>query len=212
LNSADITLLELATVRLCLKDFLQHCVLRRNAVIKLYTDNMVTTFVVNKWVSKSPVIMAELRRLHQLFKRHGLKLELHHLPSALNLYADRLPTRRRVVDCLPSLDGVPEHWWVRDSEHDLKLDWSEVDLLRPPLEMLPLVPRKAHQDCFKGLMLVLCWPRQNWYQELMSMGHSSCDLTHNLPAKGKRWRATLTSFSPASASRAREKGWLACGK
>jgi hypothetical protein len=58
LNKAHITLLELATVRLCLKDFLQRCVLRRDAVINLYTDNMVTMFVVNKWVSKSPVIMA----------------------------------------------------------------------------------------------------------------------------------------------------------
>jgi hypothetical protein len=28
-------------------------------------------------------------------------------------------------------------------------------------------------------------------------------------AKGKRWRATLISFSPASSSLAREKGWLA---
>jgi hypothetical protein len=97
LNKANITLLELARVRLCLKDFLQHWVLRRNAVIKLYTDNLVTMFVVNKWVSKSPVIMAELRRLHQFCKRHGLELELHHLPSALNLYADRLSRRLQPV-------------------------------------------------------------------------------------------------------------------
>jgi hypothetical protein len=130
----------------------------------------------------------------------------------LNLYADRLSRRRRVVDYLPSLDGVREHWWIGDSEQNLKLDWSKVDLLRPPLEMLPLVPDKAHQDCFKGLMLVQCWPRLNWYQELMAMGHSSCDLIPNLPAKGKRWRTTLISFSPASASLAREKGWLTCGK
>jgi hypothetical protein len=82
LNKAHITLLELATVRLCLKDFLQRCVLRRDAVIKLYTDNMVTMFVVNKWVWKSPVIIAELRCLHQLCKRHGLELELNHLPSS----------------------------------------------------------------------------------------------------------------------------------
>jgi hypothetical protein len=65
-NKAHITLLELATVRLCLKYFLQRCILRRDAVIKLYTDNIVTMFVVKKWVSKSPVIMDELRRLHQL--------------------------------------------------------------------------------------------------------------------------------------------------
>jgi hypothetical protein len=89
-----------------------------------------------------------------------------------------------VADYLPSLDGVPERWWVGDSEHDLKLDWIKLDLLRPPLEMLPLVPRKAHQDCFKDLMLVPCWPRQNWYQKLMTMGHSSCGLTPNLAAKG----------------------------
>jgi hypothetical protein len=158
LKKAHITLLELATARLCQKYFHQHFVLRRDVVIKLYTDNVVTIFVVNKWVSKSPVIMAELRRLHQLCKRHGLELKLHHLPSALNLYADR-SSRQRVVDYLPSLDGVPEHRWVGDSEHDLKLDWSKVDLLRPPLEMLPLVPRKAHQDCFKGLILLPCWPR-----------------------------------------------------
>jgi Reverse transcriptase (RNA-dependent DNA polymerase) len=198
LNKAHTTLLELATVRLCLKDVLQHCVLLRDAVIKLCTDNMVTLFVVNEWVSNSSVIMAELGRLHQLCKRHGLELELHHRPSALNLYADRLSRRLRVVDyCIPSLDGVPEHWWVGDSEHDIKLDWSKVDLLRPPLEMLPLDPRKAHQDSFKGLMLVPCWSRQNWYQDLMAMRHSSCDLTPNLPAKGKHWRATLISFSLA---------------
>jgi hypothetical protein len=135
---------------LCLKYFLQHCILRRDAVIKLYTDNIVTIFVVNKWVSKSPVIMAELRRLHQLCKRHGLELELHHLPSALNQYADRLSRRRRVADYLPSLEGVPEHGWVGDSEHDLKLDWIKVDLLLPPLEMLPLVPRKALSGLLQG--------------------------------------------------------------
>jgi hypothetical protein len=168
LGKAHITLLDLATVRLCPNDVLHHCVLRRDAVIKLYTENIVTMFVVNKWASKSPLIMAELRRLYQFCQRHGLELELHHLPSALNLYADRLSRRRRVADYLPSLDGVPEHWWVGDSEHDLKLDWIKVDLLRPPLKILPLIPGKAHQDCFKGLMLVPCSPRQNWYQELMS--------------------------------------------
>jgi hypothetical protein len=66
LNKAHITLLELATVRLRLKDFLQHFILRRDAVIKLYNDNVVTMFVLNEWVSKSPVIVAELQRLHLL--------------------------------------------------------------------------------------------------------------------------------------------------
>jgi hypothetical protein len=112
-----IAVLELTTVRLALKEFLEYCVMRENKVVKLYTDNMVGMHVVNQWVSKSPAIKAELRRLHQFFKRHGLMLDLHHLPSALNLFADRLSRRRRVVDYLPSFTGVPDHWWVGDSEH-----------------------------------------------------------------------------------------------
>jgi hypothetical protein len=134
--------LELMMVRLALKAFLGYFVLRENEVVKLYTDNMVVMYVLNQWVSKSPAIMAELRRLHQFCKRHGLMLDLHHHPSALNLFADRLSRRRRVGDYLPSLTGVPDHWWVGDSEHDFKLDWDQMESLRPPLEMLPLVPRK----------------------------------------------------------------------
>jgi hypothetical protein len=153
---AHITLLELTTVRLALKEFLKYCALRENEVVKLYTDNMVVMYVVNQWVSKSPAIMAELRRLHQLCKCHGLVLDLHHLPPALNHFADRLSRRRRVADCLPSLTGVPGHWWVGDSEHDLKLDWGQVELLRPPLDMLPLVPQKVRRDRFQGLMLIPC--------------------------------------------------------
>jgi hypothetical protein len=148
-------------MRLALKEFLEYCVLRENEVVKLYTDSMVFMYVGNQWVSKSPAIMAELRRPHQFCKRHGLMLDLHHLPSALDLFADRLSRRRRVVDYLPSLTGVPDHWWAVDSEHDLKMDWSQVELFRPPLEMLPLVPQKVRQDRFQGLVLIPCWEKQN---------------------------------------------------
>jgi hypothetical protein len=128
-------------------------------VVKLCTDNMVVIYVVKHWVSKSPAVMAELGRLHRFCGRQGLTLDLHHLPSALKLFPDRLSRRRWVVDYITLLGGVPDHWWVGDSEHDLKLDWGKVELLRPPLEMLPLVPRKACQGRFRGLMLIPCWPK-----------------------------------------------------
>jgi hypothetical protein len=43
-----VTVLELTTVRLPLKDFLEYCVLLENEVVKLYIDNMVVMYVVNQ--------------------------------------------------------------------------------------------------------------------------------------------------------------------
>lgn len=86
-----------------------HCQLEHGEVVKLCTDNMVAMYVVQTMVSKSPLLMAELRRLHFLLKRTGLRLEMHHVPSALNLLAYRLSRRRRYLDCLPPLPGVPSH-------------------------------------------------------------------------------------------------------
>lgn len=44
--------------------------------------------------------------------------------------------------------------------HDWKLPWDEVELLRPPPKMLPLVPANVRQDQFKGLMIISRWARE----------------------------------------------------
>jgi hypothetical protein len=95
-----------------------------------------------------------------------------------------------------------------ESEHDLKLDWGKVELLRPSLEMLSLVPRKARQDRFRGLMLVPCWPKQNWDQQIQEMSVLSCGLAPDPRGTGKWCRATLLAFSPAAISMASRHGWL----
>jgi hypothetical protein len=47
-------------------------------------------------------------------------------------------------DRLPATDQRDsESWWWGESEHDYKLDWSGLDLVRPPLEMLPIVPGRC---------------------------------------------------------------------
>jgi hypothetical protein len=151
--------------------------------------------------------MAELRRLHRLCRHHGLILDIHHLPSVLNLYADRLSWRRGVVAYLPTLEGVADHWWVGESEHDLKLDWGQVELLRPPLEIIPQVPRKVQADQFEGLLLLPYWERQNWHQGLVAMSDTS-QSSEPSPGPGKRWRATLLAFSPAAKTMTERHGWL----
>jgi hypothetical protein len=149
------------TVRLTLQEFAEHCLLRQGEVIRLFTDNMVVTYTVQAMVSRSPLLMAELRRLRAFLDRCGISLQMHHLPSALSLYADRLSRRRKALDLLPRLPQVPDHWWTGESEHDFGRSWEDVDLLRPPLEFLPLVPRKVASDSFRGLLLVPRWVRQN---------------------------------------------------
>lgn len=199
---AHITILELMTVRLALEEFVLHCHLRHGEVVKLFTDNMVVMYVIRAMVSKSPLLMAELRRLHELLLRTGLNLEMHHLPSALNLYADRLSRRRRYRDYIPELPGVPSHWWLGDSAHDFSLNWGSVDLLRPPLEFLPLVPRKVANDNFEGLLLIPRWPRQNWHQALVSKALQVSILRPHREQRGKRWAASLLAFSGKAMRRA----------
>ena len=160
---AHITILELLTVRLTLETFIEHCLIQQAEIVKLYTDNMVVMYTVSAMVSRSPLIMAELRRLYDFLKQEGLELQLHHLPSALNLYADRLSRRRRLLDYLPRLPTVPEHWWEGDSEHDMKASLAFTEYLRPPLELSPLVARKIRADKFSGLLIMPRWEKQNWH-------------------------------------------------
>jgi hypothetical protein len=167
---AHITLLELSTVHLAHQEFVHMCSLQRGEVIRIYTDNQVTMHVINSTVSRSSTLMAELRRLHNLLQEHTLTLEMRYLPSALNLFADRLSRRHRAFDYLPSLPGLREHWWVGASEHEMKTTWGNVELLRPPLELMALVPEKVKRDDFKGSMLIPWWPRQIWFHELLGLG------------------------------------------
>lgn len=125
-------------------------------------------YTVTAMAFRSPMLMAELRRLHVFLYKAGVQLQMHHPPSALNLYADRLSRRIRLFDCSRCLSNVPEHLWTGDSEHDSKLSLGAVRLLRPPLEMLPLVREKINGDGFQGRVLVPDWPSQKWLSTLRS--------------------------------------------
>lgn len=193
-ETAHITILELLTVRLSLEEFVEHCLIRDGEIIRLFTDNQVVAQVVTAMCSKSEMIMAELRRLHQFLKDHGVALQMRFLPSALNLFADRLSRRRRYNDYLPRLEIIPEHWWTGESEHDFKESWRNVLYLRPPLEYLPTVPRKILKDCFEGVLLVPYWPRQNWHQELVQLAVQHKILPARIDSFPKKWAASILAF------------------
>jgi hypothetical protein len=66
----------------------------RGQQLQLVSDSMVTVHIVRNWTSRSPRLLAHLRTLRALCEARGITLSTRHLPSVLNLWADRLSRRR----------------------------------------------------------------------------------------------------------------------
>lgn len=101
---------------LSLEKFTAHCLVQDEEIVRLFTDNMVVMHMVSATPSRSPMLMAELHRLHQFLHRTGIHLQMHHLPSALILFADRLSRRRCHTDFLLPMAGDPDSRRVGESE------------------------------------------------------------------------------------------------
>jgi hypothetical protein len=83
-----------------------------------------------------------------------------------------------------------------------------VELSRPPLEMLPLVPQKVRGERFQGLVLITCWEKQNCYHQLRQVSLLWRDIMPDPQGTGKRWRATMLVFALAAISLQEKLGWL----
>eukprot|EP00873_Tetraselmis_striata_P014170 jgi/Tetstr1/434434/TSEL_023534.t1 len=90
-SSADerqhITWKELKAVRLTVESFLPHLAGRN---ILLHEDNQAVCHILSGLTSRSPEMMAELRRLWCLMDSHGIHLRARYIRSAANIWADRL--------------------------------------------------------------------------------------------------------------------------
>jgi len=96
--------LELGAVRLRLQSF-RALLSDRETVIRLKIDSKVAIGVINSGTSSSPATIDELRRLEDLTEAMGVVLRPEHLPSALNLGADRLSRERDSTDWTLSCAG-----------------------------------------------------------------------------------------------------------
>jgi ribonuclease HI len=65
----------------------------RGCQLLLDSDSRVTVHIVRNWTSRSPRLLAHLRNLRALCEARGVTLSTRHLPSVLNLWADRLSRR-----------------------------------------------------------------------------------------------------------------------
>eukprot|EP00873_Tetraselmis_striata_P021878 jgi/Tetstr1/442142/TSEL_030295.t1 len=92
-RNAHITLKELKAVRLAIESFLP---MLQNRHIRLHEDNQAVVGVLTNLTSRSPRLMAELRKTWYLMDTHGITLSVRYIRSAANIWADRLS---REVDC-----------------------------------------------------------------------------------------------------------------
>jgi ribonuclease HI len=65
----------------------------RGCQLQLDSDSRVTVHIVRNWTSWSPLLLAHLRNLRALCDARSITLSTRHLPSVLNLWADRLSWR-----------------------------------------------------------------------------------------------------------------------
>lgn len=87
-NGLHINCLELGAVTLALKSFRK--LIPRGSIIRLRTDSMVALGVMRAGSSRSPVLMGEMRELHELCHEMQVEPRVEHVSSALNEWADRL--------------------------------------------------------------------------------------------------------------------------
>ena len=95
-NGLHINCLELGAVTRALQSF-RHLI-PRGTTLRLRTDSMVALGVMRAGSSRSPVLMAEMRDLYESCQEMGVALQVEHVSSALNEWADRLSREHDSTD------------------------------------------------------------------------------------------------------------------
>eukprot|EP00873_Tetraselmis_striata_P045582 jgi/Tetstr1/465846/TSEL_010466.t1 len=105
-----ITWKELKAVRLAVESFLPHLAGRR---VLLHEDNQAVCGVLAGLTSRSPAMMAELRKLWYLLDSNGVHIRARYIRSAANVWADRLSRHLDSDDWQldPVLFAEPEAMW-----------------------------------------------------------------------------------------------------
>eukprot|EP00873_Tetraselmis_striata_P006728 jgi/Tetstr1/426992/TSEL_017199.t1 len=96
-----ITLKELKAVRLAVESFLPHLAGRN---VLMHEDNHAVVHVLTTLTSRSPAMMAELRRVCHLQDSQDIRLWARYIRSAANVWADRMNRHLDNDDC--QLDPV----------------------------------------------------------------------------------------------------------
>jgi len=127
---------EVAAVRFCLLAFGSQ-LLGEEGLLQLRVDSRVAMHVINGFSSRSPVLMAGLRNLHEVALLYRVALRASWLPSMANVWADTL-----------SRKGDRDDWRLSDemfTRLQLRYGCHTVDRFATPLNALcPRFNTKMH--------------------------------------------------------------------
>jgi ribonuclease HI len=171
----------------------------RGQQLLLVSDSQVTVHIVRNWTSRSPRLLAHLRTLRELCETRGITLSTRHLPSVLNIWADRLSRRRDSTAWgLPPtstlllarrlraqiLDGEglpPPGAGARGSP----------PLVLPRPALLPVWHRHL-QRLGRGFLIGPAWKAQAWYQDAARYAR----VTPLPDPATPPWASVLVSYGP----------------
>jgi hypothetical protein len=105
-----ITMLELKAVRFTVESFLHSL---SGKQVLLWEDNQAVMHILTNLTSRSPELMAELRKLWWILDNHSISLRARYIRSAANVWADRLSRQEDRTDWMfnPTLFAQLDKLW-----------------------------------------------------------------------------------------------------
>lgn len=194
---------ELAAVRLAVLSFTP--LFRRGSRLAVRTDSRVTMGVLNTMCSRSPALMAEVRRLQDVLASLGLHVEATWLPTLANAEADRLSRDSDRTDwrlCPAVFAALTAHWGACTVDRFATIDntqlprynskecdpgceavdvwrqpWrGESNFVNPPFSQAGLAVRKIAADQADAIAILPVWRAQPWWAEARARAGAVCFL------------------------------------
>ena len=140
-----ITFKELKAVRYAVMSFLP---LLAGRQVLLHEDNQAVVSVLTHLTSRSPAMMAELRKLWFLLDTNDIHLRPRYIRSAANIWADRLSRERDTSDWSlnPKIFGHIDRLW---GPHTIDRFASMENTLLPRFNARWLDPKAEAVDCLR---------------------------------------------------------------
>ena len=197
-----INIKEVAAIRLCLTALAPK--FAAGDVVRVVTDSRFALHVVNALVYRSAPLCSEVRRLYQVAQRLGVTLDAAWIPTAYNVWADRLSRTREsttwsldptffasldslcgphVVGRLPDLLAAPPSSDVPASGSTPPAPtvpdwrWTRVNnWVNPACSSLPLVLDLLRRQWVTATVIAPVWRAQPWWQQALLQANEFCFL------------------------------------
>jgi len=182
----------------------------RGAQIDLAMDSLVSVHVINNWTSRSPDLMALLRRLRALTEALGVSLATRHIPGVLNVWADRLSRQRDAADwklsprAVAAIEGqFGPHVWHHGARREtavvplyssatadpgaaMRIPWGEAwplanSLITCPPHQVWHVVRQLQRFRRDATLIVPDWPTQAWFAPARAAASAELPLGSSIP-------------------------------